>query len=49
MLDADPQGLEDRQPCNRRKKRNGKFATCGVTWMMCLVYKLRMQQENTEN
>ena len=36
MFDADPQGLEDRQPCNRRKKRNGKFATSGVNWVWSL-------------
>ena len=37
MFDADPQGLQDCQPCNRRKKRNGKFAASGVNWVRSLA------------
>ena len=35
MYDADPQGLEDRRPANR-KKRDGKFVTMRVNWVWSL-------------
>ena len=36
MYDADPEGLEDRRPANRKKKRDGKFVTMGVNWTWSL-------------
>ena len=32
MFEADPEGLEDRHPGNKKRKRNGKFVTLGVNW-----------------
>ena len=30
MYEHDPDGLEERQPCNKGKRRKGKFVTQGV-------------------
>jgi hypothetical protein len=42
MFEADPEGLEDRRPGNKRRKRNGQFVMSGVNWVWSLDrhYKL---------
>ena len=32
MYDIDPVALEERQPCNKGKKKRGQFVTLGVNW-----------------
>ena len=32
MFEADPEGLEDRRPGNKKRKLNGKFVTLVVNW-----------------
>ena len=36
MYEHDPDGLEERQPCNKGKRRKGKFVTQGVNWVWSL-------------
>ena len=36
MYDIDPDALEERQPCNKGKRKRGQFVTLGVNWTWSL-------------
>lgn len=49
IFNADPEGLEQRTPCLKRKKRKGHFTTRGTNWVHSLDGhdKLMGYQNNT--